>query len=173
MTTTPSSNTPERAAFEAWMSDYGKWPAAIERSGESYMSMSAASKWITWQARAALSEAAAPEPARAALEAAAEPVVHTKPVRTYTEADDWLKANGPGGWIDDLRNEVDRLREALTELRDRITGHPAYEDLTEDEEMNVGGDTAEFSYLARVANGALARPIDAARPADRATGGKT
>lgn len=49
----------------------------------------------------------------------------------------------------------DDLAEALVELRDRIRGHPAYADLTEDEEMRVGGDTAELSYLARVADAAL------------------
>lgn len=52
-------------------------------------------------------------------------------------------------------SEVDRLRETLTELRDRIKNHPAYADLTEAQEMEVGGDTAELSYLARVCNAAL------------------
>ena len=47
------------------------------------------------------------------------------------------------------------MREALTELRDRIKGHPAYESLTETEEIEIGGDTAELSYLARVADEAL------------------
>ena len=50
---------------------------------------------------------------------------------------------------------ADALRTALTELRDRIKGHPAYADLTEEEEIETGGDTAEFSYLARVADVAL------------------
>ena len=49
------------------------------------------------------------------------------------------------------------LREALTELRNRIKCHPAYADLTEAQEESVGGDTAEFSYLARVADEALAQ----------------
>ena len=49
----------------------------------------------------------------------------------------------------------DGLAEALVELRDRIKGHPAYAWLTEDEEMCVGGDAAELSYLARVADAAL------------------
>ena len=49
----------------------------------------------------------------------------------------------------------DELAEALVELSDRIRGHPAYADLTEDQEMRVGGDTAELSYLARVADAAL------------------
>jgi hypothetical protein len=47
-------------------------------------------------------------------------------------------------------------RAALTEIRDRIKDHPAYPDLTEEwEETETGGDTAEFSYLARVADDAL------------------
>jgi hypothetical protein len=52
-------------------------------------------------------------------------------------------------------DEIARLRAALAELRDRIKGHPVYENLTEDEECDVGGDTAELSYLARVADEAL------------------
>ena len=54
-----------------------------------------------------------------------------------------------------LLKDAELLREALTELRDRIKAHPAYENLTEDEELETGGDTAEFSYLARVADEAL------------------
>jgi hypothetical protein len=50
---------------------------------------------------------------------------------------------------------ADALRTALTELRDRIKGHPAYANLTEEEEIETGGDTAELSYLARVADAAL------------------
>ncbi len=56
---------------------------------------------------------------------------------------------------EEMLGRVDKLRSALTELRDRIMGHPAYANLTEDEECDVGGDTAELSYLARVANAAL------------------
>ena len=52
-------------------------------------------------------------------------------------------------------SEIERLRDALGELRERIKGHPAYADLTEDEETDIGGDTAELSYLARVADVAL------------------
>jgi len=48
---------------------------------------------------------------------------------------------------------AESLRTALTELRDRIKGHPAYADLTE--EMETSGDTAELYYLARVADAAL------------------
>jgi len=50
---------------------------------------------------------------------------------------------------------IDALRAALIELRDRIKDHPAYADLTVEEEICQGGDTAEFSYLARVADAAL------------------
>ena len=49
----------------------------------------------------------------------------------------------------------DKLRDALTELRDRLAGHPEYQDLTEAEELDFGGETAELSYLVRVANEAL------------------
>lgn len=52
-------------------------------------------------------------------------------------------------------DRCDDLRAALTELRDRIKAHPAYADLTEAEEIETGGDTAELSYLARVADAAL------------------
>lgn len=55
----------------------------------------------------------------------------------------------------DLVVEIERLREALIEIRDRIKYHPMYADLTEEREMEVGGDTAELSYLARVADAAL------------------
>lgn len=36
------------------MSDGGKWPAALKRSGDSYLLQRAASAWEVWQARAAL-----------------------------------------------------------------------------------------------------------------------
>jgi len=52
------------------------------------------------------------------------------------------------------------MRDALTDLRDRIKDHPAYAELTEDEEMDIGGDTAELSYLVRVANDALDYSVD-------------
>lgn len=55
----------------------------------------------------------------------------------------------------DEQQRAEALRTALTELRDRIKGHPAYANLTEEEEIETGGDTAEFSYLARVADVAL------------------
>ena len=56
---------------------------------------------------------------------------------------------------DEAADEIERLRAALVELRERIKGHPAYADLTEDEETDIGGDTAELSYLARLADMAL------------------
>lgn len=57
--------------------------------------------------------------------------------------------------VQDQASEIERLRAALTELRDRIKEHPAYAELTESEEIDTGGDTAELSYLARVADEAL------------------
>lgn len=58
--------------------------------------------------------------------------------------------------IAELARERDNLRTALAELRNRLSGHPMYAELAEEEEENVGGDTAEFSYLVRVADAALA-----------------
>jgi hypothetical protein len=58
----------------------------------------------------------------------------------------------------DLVQQIEAtLRDALTEIRDRIVDHPAYDELTLEEEIDTGGDTAELSYLARVANEALNR----------------
>lgn len=54
-----------------------------------------------------------------------------------------------------LHAENAKLRAALTEVRDRLKGHPMYADLSEEQENNLGGDTAEFSYLVRVLNEAL------------------
>ena len=51
--------------------------------------------------------------------------------------------------------EASMLRDALTDLRDRIRAHPAYADLTEGEEIDMGGDTAELSYIARMADAAI------------------
>lgn len=50
---------------------------------------------------------------------------------------------------------MEELHSALKEMRDRIKNHPVYADLTEDEEQDIGGDTAELSFLARVADAAL------------------
>jgi hypothetical protein len=49
------------------------------------------------------------------------------------------------------------LLEALKDIYARLTEHPAYADLTEDEEEDIGGDTAELSYLARMARTAIAK----------------
>ena len=50
---------PERAAFEAWFSENGKWwPAAVQRSGDGYMLASAQSAWTAWQAADARWQAA-------------------------------------------------------------------------------------------------------------------
>ena len=49
------------------------------------------------------------------------------------------------------------LLRALQEIHARLIEHPAYADLTEAEEEDIGGDTAELSYLARVARAAIAK----------------
>ena len=49
------------------------------------------------------------------------------------------------------------LLAALQEIASRIEGHPAYASLTEQEEQDIGGDTAELSYLARTAREAIAQ----------------
>lgn len=41
---------PERAAFETWFSEDGKWPASVRRSGDGYMLAAAQSAWTAWQA---------------------------------------------------------------------------------------------------------------------------
>lgn len=40
----------EREQFEAWFSDGGKYPHAVERSGEGYVFAAANSQWEAWQA---------------------------------------------------------------------------------------------------------------------------
>ena len=55
-------------------------------------------------------------------------------------------------------DHIDALRVALSEIRDRLVDHPSYSALTEEEEEDVGGDAAEFSYLVRVADEALQTP---------------
>ena len=49
-----------------------------------------------------------------------------------------------------------RLLEALKTLRDALRDHPEYAQLSEEQEEETGGDTAEFSYLVRVADEAIA-----------------
>lgn len=48
----------ERAMFEAWYSDQGKWPQAVQRSGEAgqggYRLAQTQSAWVVWLARAAV-----------------------------------------------------------------------------------------------------------------------
>lgn len=39
-----------RVAFDDWFSEGGKWPAAVERSGDGYKLMQAHSAWVAWQA---------------------------------------------------------------------------------------------------------------------------
>lgn len=40
----------ERRRFEHWFSDQGKWPQAVERSGDGYRLLQANDAWRTWQA---------------------------------------------------------------------------------------------------------------------------
>ena len=42
----------ERRRFEHWFSDQGKWPQAVERSGDGYRLMQANDAWRAWQAAA-------------------------------------------------------------------------------------------------------------------------
>ena len=42
------------------------------------------------------------------------------------DAQGWLKANGPGGWIDNLREENKRLRDLLMELIDIESPQPGH-----------------------------------------------
>lgn len=57
--------------------------------------------------------------------------------------------------IGSLVRQRDELLTALNDVATRIKDHPAYEELTEDEEMSIGGDTAELSYLARICDSAM------------------
>lgn len=50
METREAGQTVKREAFEAWASDGGKWPRAVERSGDGYVLMSTHHSWIAWQA---------------------------------------------------------------------------------------------------------------------------
>jgi hypothetical protein len=65
-----NSEQTEREAFEAWFSE-GKWPKAVERSGDGYLLAQAQTAWNVWQARSALAQPAAPaEPAWRPIETA-------------------------------------------------------------------------------------------------------
>lgn len=53
----------ERARFEAWMSDNGAWPKAVERNSKGdYLLSQAGFAWRVWQARAALAKATGSQP---------------------------------------------------------------------------------------------------------------
>ena len=39
-----------REKFELYYSDEGKWPKAVERSGEGYKLLQAQAAWVVWQA---------------------------------------------------------------------------------------------------------------------------
>jgi hypothetical protein len=41
---------PERAAFEDWQSDSGRWPKAVERAGEGYKLAASHAAWTAWRA---------------------------------------------------------------------------------------------------------------------------
>lgn len=61
-------------------------------------------------------------------------------------------------WIREItavKEQRDALLEALRFINSRLQGHPAYDDLTEEQEIEEGGDMAEFSYLSRVAREAI------------------
>lgn len=47
------------------------------------------------------------------------------------------------------------LKGCLVMVRDTLKDHPAYAELTQEEEEDIGGDTATLSYLVRVINEAL------------------
>lgn len=49
---------PERAAFEAWQSDSGRWPQAVERYGEGYKLAQTHAAWVAWHGAWAASAAA-------------------------------------------------------------------------------------------------------------------
>jgi hypothetical protein len=76
-------------------------------------------------------------------------------MKTETDEKDWQQSSVQTDNADLLCPMAQRLQGALTEIMNRIVDHPAYSDLTEEQEMDVGGDTAELSYLARVAREAL------------------
>lgn len=51
--------------------------------------------------------------------------------------------------------DIAKLKECLEIVRDALANHPAYAQLTQEEEEDIGGDTAELSYLVRTINEAL------------------
>ncbi len=70
----------------------------------------------------------------------------TEPVATDAEANTQSNCVKP---IDE------QVLEALKVLRDALRDHPEYAQLSEEQEEEIGGDTAEFSYLVRVADAAI------------------
>ncbi len=60
----PASLESERARFENWMSDGGKWPRAIGKdSSGNYLLMQSASYWMVWQTAMLLGEEGKAQPA--------------------------------------------------------------------------------------------------------------
>jgi len=55
-----NQNSEVRTAFEAWFSDNGKWPRAIERSGSEYRLMTAQAAWQAFQAGCASTKKISP-----------------------------------------------------------------------------------------------------------------
>jgi len=59
-------------------------------------------------------------------------------------------------WMQRKIMEMNSLIEAAKEVLERIEQLPEYApDLTEEDEENIGGHTAEFSYLAKLLRNAL------------------
>ena len=56
-----------------------------------------------------------------------------------------------------LTHQRDVLLAACEEVLGRIEHHPAYAELTLDEQERIGGDTAELAYLASVLREAIER----------------
>ena len=56
------------------------------------------------------------------------------------------------------------LLKALIEILERLENHPSHpcDELTEEQECEIGGDTAEFSYLVRIGKQAIAKATGAA-----------
>lgn len=52
--------------------------------------------------------------------------------------------------INQLNKKVNILICGLKDVRTRIANHPAYGELTEEEENSIGGDAAELSYIVRM-----------------------
>jgi len=46
-----------REEFEAWVTDESQWPAAAQRTGDTYRLMTTQQQWIAWQAARATAPA--------------------------------------------------------------------------------------------------------------------